>query len=275
MALADSSGVMSLVNAAMCQLLGRSATELTGKRLTDIGLVARAEKEAIVGEATRAGSVEYWCERPDGTHAHLEVTATPITDGRRQVLQLRDVTEERDAVRRLQHLASHDPGTEVGNRSLLIERLSAALGGPGDGSDSGLALLFVDLDGFKRVNDVHSHATGDHVLRVIAQRLARMVRPVDTVARWGGDEFIVLVDGLQEDAAALALVRRIQKSICQQIIIDDTVVTVSSSVGVVFSRPGDILGVEDLLRHADAAMYVSKRQGRNRYSVFDASAHTA
>jgi diguanylate cyclase (GGDEF)-like protein len=136
-------------------------------------------------------------------------------------------------------------------------------------SGSTIALLFIDLDGFKRVNDDFSHEVGDFVLRAVAQRLLGVVRQHDCVVRWGGDEFIVMVHPLPEKRAAIDLAERIATALSTPFAVDDIQTGVTSSIGVAFSEPGDILDVEDLLRNADTAMYRAKREGKSSFAIFD------
>ena len=176
--------------------------------------------------------------------------------------------------RRYQRLASHDVLTGVGNRSMLLERLRhATTRSPEDRSL--MALVFVDLDGFKAVNDLHTHVMGDLVLTTVAQRLCSEVRQHDTVVRWGGDEFLVLLDRLLDEASALEVVRRLESSVAAPIAHLGRVVTVTASVGVVFHRPDDVIDSEEMVRRADAAMYRVKHSGRSDVAVFDAATDRA
>ena len=168
--------------------------------------------------------------------------------------------------RRFRDIAAHDPLTGIGNRSMLLARLEHALSVRPDGG-SRLALMFLDLDGFKPINDRHSHATGDHVLKTVAERIRAVVRPHDTVARWGGDEFLVLLEGLADDHAALAVVRRVIAVVAEPIQHLGEEVAVTTSVGVALWTAGDDVGTDEVIRHADAAMYQVKGCGGNAFAV--------
>jgi diguanylate cyclase (GGDEF)-like protein len=172
--------------------------------------------------------------------------------------------------RRFQHLAAHDPLTGVGNRSMLLERLRHALT-LAPRHRSLVALVFVDLDAFKRVNDQHTHLVGDLVLTTVAQRLRTAVRSHDTVVRWGGDEFLVLLDRLDDKAAGLEVVRRIESVVAEPISHLGHDVTMTASVGVVFHQPDEETDADELVRRADAAMYRAKRSGRSEFEVFNPS----
>jgi diguanylate cyclase (GGDEF)-like protein len=170
------------------------------------------------------------------------------------------------AERALVHRASHDPLTGVGNRAKLAERLEHALSVRAETRPL-MALTFTDLDGFKAINDRFSHAAGDRVLQVVAQRITTVVRAHDTVARWGGDEFLVLHERLRDDADVLEITRRIRDAVSAPIEWRGHQLEVTCSSGVAFCRPGDEVEAAELLRRADAAMYAVKHSGRNDVAV--------
>jgi diguanylate cyclase (GGDEF)-like protein len=165
-------------------------------------------------------------------------------------------------------LARYDPLTGVGNRSVLIDRL-AHLATARPGERPLLALAFVDLDGFKDVNDHYSHVAGDHVLQAVAHRVETVVRAHDTVVRWGGDEFLVLLESLADEADGLAVAERISTAIAEPMWYDEHEVTTTASLGVAFTAPDDHVDVDVLVRRADAAMYRVKRERRGGCAVFD------
>ncbi|HSS68638.1 MAG TPA: EAL domain-containing protein [Nocardioidaceae bacterium] len=166
------------------------------------------------------------------------------------------------------YLASRDPVTGLGNRSVVLERLERTLATTRF-RDRLTALLFIDLDGFKRVNDEHSHALGDQVLHALARRLEAAVETGDTVARWGGDEFIVLSHALDDHAAGVALAARIQDAVAEPLRVSGQSTGLTCSIGVVFIERREPSTVKELLRRADIAMYAAKREGRQRIFVFD------
>jgi diguanylate cyclase (GGDEF)-like protein len=182
----------------------------------------------------------------------------------RQDIERRETVEAqlRDRERQLQHLAFHDPLTGLANRQLFYERLSHAVGTRGD---QAVGVLFIDLDGFKEINDARGHQAGDTVLRVVAERLQAGVRGIDTAARFGGDEFAVLLESLADAAAARSAAERIIADVQQPIDITGIPVTVSVSIGIAVHEPGETGSADDVLRDADAAMYAAKATGKNRY----------
>jgi diguanylate cyclase (GGDEF)-like protein/PAS domain S-box-containing protein len=187
---------------------------------------------------------------PDGRPAWFAVSAQDITERRQAEQELRTLTDEL-AVR-----AAHDPLTGLANRALFEERLRAVLARDGrTGETSGI--LFLDLDGFKAVNDTYGHPVGDAVLRVVAGRLAATVRPSDTLARLGGDEFVVLVEGATPDGVA-ALADRLRAAVAEPLAVGDLDLTLRVSVGVAMSQ-GGTTAPTTLLARADRGMYAQKR----------------
>ena len=172
--------------------------------------------------------------------------------------------------RRYRHIASHDPLTGVGNRSMLVERLEVALTSRPD-DRSLVAVVFVDLDRFKEINDRYSHDAGDHVLKVVASRIKASVRPHDTVVRWGGDEFLMLLEDIESEGAALTVAQRITAAVAQPLRRFGYDLSVTASVGVTLRPAAAQIGVDELITRADAAMYKAKRGGGNAYAVSPAA----
>lgn len=188
--------------------------------------------------------------------------------GRQREAELRQQIRERmEHERQLERLAHYDPLTGVPNRVLLFDRLAQALG-RAKREQGLLAVCFLDLDGFKPVNDSLGHAVGDRVLVEATRRIREAVRVDDTVARVGGDEFVVLLVGLEAAEECVVSLQRILERIAQPIHIDDHVLQLSASIGVAL-YPDDEEDGETLLHHADQAMYLAKLAGRNRFHLFD------
>ncbi|MGA7673019.1 MAG: GGDEF domain-containing protein, partial [Nitrolancea sp.] len=166
----------------------------------------------------------------------------------------------------LQHQAFHDPLTGLPNRALFSDRLEHATARTMRGGSS-VAVLFLDLDGFKRINDLHGHAVGDLLLKAASGRIQDTVRAGDTVARLGGDEFVVLLEDLVELDVAQQVAHRLTSNLARPFIMSDMVYTISVSIGISFCPTGESLS-GDLLREADRAMYQAKATGTGRYEVF-------
>jgi diguanylate cyclase (GGDEF)-like protein/PAS domain S-box-containing protein len=203
----------------------------------------------------------------------LEITASnrlddPAIGG--IVCNCRDVSERVEAVERLAHQAMHDSLTGLANRALILDRLGHALA-RADRSDRACALLFLDLDKFKLVNDNMGHSAGDELLITVADRLKSVIRPGDTLGRLGGDEFIILAEDLAEVSSAMFIAERIQRALLPSIVLQGRDVTVACSIGIAMSdgqRP------EALLQEADIALYRAKERGRNRCELYEPGMRT-
>jgi diguanylate cyclase (GGDEF)-like protein len=172
----------------------------------------------------------------------------------------------------LSRQAFYDQLTQIPNRSLFTDSVGKALSRV-PASKRPIAALFVDLDGFKEINDTYGHAVGDQVLNAIATRLRNQLRKLDMAARLGGDEFALLLDGMRHHSDANVVAQRVVELLRKPIPLSERiVVTVGGSVGVaVVDDPADVPPVEELMRRADMAMYLAKRQGKGRYVIFDRS----
>jgi len=209
----------------------------------------------------------------DGREHLLEITRIRLLnqDGSpRGIVGLAaDVTERMEHQKQLEHIAHYDPLTGVPNRVLLADRMAQALARTK--RERGLmAVCYIDLDGFKPVNDNFGHEAGDKVLVEITRRIKETVREDDTVARLGGDEFVVLLVGLQMPEECVGSLQRLLERINQPIAVQGAVLNISASIGVAL-YPEDEQDADTLLRHADQAMYVAKQSGKNRYHLFDAA----
>jgi diguanylate cyclase (GGDEF)-like protein len=217
--------------------------------------------------------------RKDGSEFDVEVTSHPLTwDGRAARLVLAsDVTARTRLETELTRQALHDPLTGLGNRTLFRERVVAALaraarnGGAVNGA--GVAVLFLDVDHFKTVNDSLGHGAGDALLTTVAQRLLNATRGCDAVARLGGDEFAVLVDGVAGSDEAAVVAGRILEAMRRPVALEGAEVTVGVSVGIATSAHAET--AEALLRDADVAMYRAKARGRGEFLVFEPAMHVA
>ncbi|UUY06284.1 EAL domain-containing protein [Svornostia abyssi] len=183
-------------------------------------------------------------------------------------VQLGRVIERDQHQRDLAYRALHDELTGLPNRTLLLEHVATAQA-RARRSGEVLALLLLDIDNFKLTNDALGHETGDQMLRAVGERLSTGMRAMDIVARFGGDEFVILCEGLKDEDEADALARRVQFLLQQQVSVDDRWMSVSASIGIAIGSGGE--AAEDLLRDADTAMYAAKRRARGTTARFDAS----
>jgi diguanylate cyclase (GGDEF)-like protein len=198
---------------------------------------------------------------------HVSVVREDSGQPRYCIAQIIDLTDRRRAEKRLAHQALHDPLTGLPNRALFDSRLLVALN-RGDRYRNRLAVMFVDLDNFKVVNDSLGHGVGDELLVAVSSRLVGAVRNVDTVARFGGDEFVVLAEDLTDETQAVMVAQRLLSAFETPFVVAGQELFVGASVGIALSgRDGAV--PEDLVRDADVAMYRAKSKGRGRYEVFD------
>ncbi|MCB1500193.1 MAG: diguanylate cyclase [Bauldia sp.] len=266
-----------VVNSAMCQLMGRSFDEMVGRfdvdfvpadqaavfRAVDVSIIETGEpneNEEVITDGN--GDIRTIITRKQ---------ALRLPDGTRLVVGcITDITELRRAEQQVRYHAEHDHLTGLANRGLFQRSLREAILRVSPGGES-IALLLIDLDGFKEVNDVNGHAAGDHVLITTARHLRDLADPRDIVARLGGDEFAIIQCGMDQPAMAIRLARSVVKRLSIPIASTGGDLSVSASVGIAVV-PGDPLGDDLLLRRADLALYGAKRGGRNTWRLFDPTA---
>jgi len=191
-----------------------------------------------------------------------------------RVWSFRDVTEHRVLQQELIRQAFHDALTGLANQALFRDRVDHAVARM-ERNDSRLAVLFIDLDDFKTVNDSLGHTVGDELLVAVTDRLGRHLRAADTAARLGGDEFAVLIEDLDDEASAIGVAERIVASLREPMTLASRAVAVSASVGIAFGKAGAGLDADALLRNADLAMYTAKGRGKSCYRVFAPEMHLA
>jgi diguanylate cyclase (GGDEF)-like protein/PAS domain S-box-containing protein len=181
---------------------------------------------------------------------------------------IEDITKRKQAEEQLLHDAFHDTLTNLPNRALFFDRLRHAIARASRRANYHYAVLFLDLDRFKLINDSLGHNIGDQLLIMVAERLSSFLRAVDTIARLGGDEFVILVDEIGSIGEAVYIANRIQSELKQPFIINEHEVYTTASIGIVYNSD-EVQTPEDILRDADTAMYRAKRMGKDRYELFD------
>lgn len=269
------------VNDAARQQAGLAAGARIGGRAAlaalepGLPMLARTLAALAAGETNCSG--EFAFRRTDGALRDLAFNVVTMPDAAQRgrdlaVVVTLDVTERKQAMEQLQHRSLHDPLTGLPNRVLLTERLQQAMARARRARERA-AVLFVDLDGFKPINDGHGHAAGDALLVALARRLRGCVRASDTVARIGGDEFALVLGAVGDAAQALAVADKIRHAVARPCTHDGRPLRVSASIGVaVFPDHGATERV--LLRRADAAMYAAKAAGRDRVHLHDDAGDT-
>jgi diguanylate cyclase (GGDEF)-like protein/PAS domain S-box-containing protein len=271
----DRAGYIVHANRMTATLAGRRLETLVGMHgsqvfaQADPAEIARIDAEVLSTGQPKHGIVEK-VTRADGSKQYfeIEVLPNPDCDGRVAGLVVfgMDITERRLAEHRAEFLVTHDPLTGLWNRRALGERLEQALESYRT-TNRGCALLFVDLDYFKRANDTHGHEVGDQLLIQSAARLNGCVRPEDMVVRMGGDEFVVLLTEVSTAAEAVVVARRVRAALAEPFRIRGVVVTIGSSVGAA-NCPEHASTAQALMQAADSAMYEAKAAGRDTIRVY-------
>jgi diguanylate cyclase (GGDEF)-like protein/PAS domain S-box-containing protein len=279
----DDAGVVTDWNRQAEVAFGWSREEAIGQPVADLIIPERfrsshrqglqrfltTEKSAILGErlelyATTHDNREFpvelsvWCTRVGSTYAFSAF--------------IHDISERKHLEAELINQALHDPLTGLANRTLLLDRIAHALTRSGR-SGSPTTLLFLDLDGFKTVNDSLGHAVGDKLLIAVAERLGAGLRPTDTIARLGGDEFAILLEDTGTEAAT-PIAERLGRSLATPFDVGGREVLARASIGMATGAPGQ-RAADELLRDADLAMYMAKRKGKGGHAIFEAAMHTA
>jgi diguanylate cyclase (GGDEF)-like protein/PAS domain S-box-containing protein len=284
-AVVDRAGTIVAVNAAWEQhRMERNGTPGTCGvgasylRVCDRAAASGMRDAEVAGEGLRAvlaGTLaqhtsDVACDVPADGMLYYSLVMVPLSGSEGgAVISYSDITERKLLEVAAGHRATHDVLTGLPNRTLLFERLEHALSVRGEPV---VAVLFMDLDGFKLVNDGYGHDAGDAVLRALAHRLAKHVRPSDTVARLAGDEFVVLCEGLPQAQEAYQLAERIIAEIAEPFVVGDTSIALGASIGVALAGE-NAASAADLLRAADQAMLDAKSHGRNRFVVYDPDVH--
>ncbi|MGM0983323.1 MAG: putative bifunctional diguanylate cyclase/phosphodiesterase [Pseudomonadota bacterium] len=264
-------GRILAANPAACRIFGCTESDIL--RLGRNGLVDTADPRvtAAVEERKRTGSFsgELTMRRHDGERFPAELSTSVFQTHSGEVrtsMLIRDVTERKRNETQLAYLAQHDALTGLPNRLLLTDRLNLAIA-QAERAGTSLALMFLDLDRFKQVNDLMGHELGDQVLHQAAQRLKACVRASDTLSRQGGDEFLIVLPTIDSPEAAVPVARKLLDTLVTPFSLGDREMVLSGSIGIA-CYPEDGTDADSLLRNADAAMYVAKDLGRNRYQFY-------
>jgi diguanylate cyclase (GGDEF)-like protein/PAS domain S-box-containing protein len=265
------------VNRALCEIVGYRAEMLLTKTFQDISHPDDLEADLEYVRQMLAGEIQTYSMEKRYLHAdghvvwiNLSVSLARGGDGRPMhfVSQIENITGRKQAEERLLHQALHDALTGLPNRVLLYDRLEQALSRRERHHDSSMAVLFLDLDRFKLVNDSLGHDTGDRLIVEVAQRLREVLRPTDTIARIGGDEFVILVEDLDDRDEATTLAERVRAAVGVPFRLKEGNVVPSVSVGIAFAEEHHH-SPQQLLREADTAMYRAKERGKDRYEIFE------
>jgi diguanylate cyclase (GGDEF)-like protein/PAS domain S-box-containing protein len=277
----NADGIVTYQSPSIERVLGYRVDEVEGRRFDWlISEQDRSRLEQLTATegsgATEAHTIECSLTHRDGTSLRFEIQHTDLLHDEHVhgvVLNSRDVSERKAFEDQLQHQAFHDPVTNLANRALFSDRVEHALVRAQRGF-ADIAVLFIDLDDFKTVNDSLGHAAGDLVLQEVGRRLKLAVRPTDTVARFGGDEFAVLLDGVADSSESADAASRILRALESPLEIDGKQVSPRASMGIyLVDRQSEAPEAAELLRNADVAMYMAKRDSKGSYRVFEPTMH--
>jgi diguanylate cyclase (GGDEF)-like protein/PAS domain S-box-containing protein len=281
MALVSTDGRWLSVNPALCKLLGYTDSELLAldlqsiTHIEELGESLTAIYNMVEGRAVTSRRSCRFIHKNKST-VWATVSMSSVLDDAGQpmhfILQAQDITERKIAEEQLHHAAFYDSLTSLPNRALFTDQLELAIRRSHDYPDHVVAVLFLDLDRFKNINDSLGHVVGDQLLKAVAGRLSGCVRSQDTVSRFGGDEFAVLLNGVDGVKEVMGIVERILGDVEKPYKLSGYEVVTSTSVGITLSTIGYEC-TEDFLRDADTAMYRAKEKGKGRFEVFDKFMH--
>lgn len=274
--LTDPDFVIVVVNAAFSQITGCPIDEAAGCKVESLfpdqgtAFLSQAVLVALDQFGQWQGETALTNKRGDAVELVLKISAIRGERGavRRYIFLISDITELKTYQRQLESMARYDALTGLPNRVLLGDRLDQAMR-QAERNRKRLAVLFLDLDGFKQVNDTLGHESGDQLLRIITHRISEELRDSDTFSRFGGDEFVIVLPELEKQETADDVVRRILAAVARHVLLSGRQVDITASIGLTFYPQKDDLDADQLLRQADQAMYAAKQQGRNGYQYFD------
>jgi diguanylate cyclase (GGDEF)-like protein/PAS domain S-box-containing protein len=261
-------------NREFIRLFGYSLDECIGADIHDLIIPdeRRHEREMLLHTVASEGraSLETVRRTRSGEDLDVSVVVTQVVlgpDAMGTLVAYRDIRPQKRAEARLQHTALHDPLTGLANRALFLDRLTLTMARLERRPDRNFAVVFLDLDRFKQVNDTYGHAAGDVLLLTVTERLRACLRPQDTIARFGGDEFALLLDDVGSPGDIAGVLGRIQDAIQRPVDAGEAEILVSASMGIALSGDG-FSGVDELMQRADQAMYAAKANGKARHEFF-------
>ncbi len=265
---------------AAVRVLGHQVADWIGRQFLELvhpDDLAKGQQlfEKVAGQHGAEAVAELRARHSDGSWRSIDLVVRNLLDDAAVggiVVNYRDVTEQKALEQELKHQAFHDPLTGLANRALFADRLAHALSRSARRPGS-VAVLFLDLDDFKTVNDSLGHGAGDALLVVVAERIRRCLRASDTAARMGGDEFAIIIEEASDTAPTL-LADRILTALAMPYELDGRQLSIHASIGVAISMSGQ-QAADDLLRDADVSMYVAKAHGKNRVQIFEPAMHGA
>ncbi|GAB4323281.1 MAG: hypothetical protein Kow0059_18590 [Candidatus Sumerlaeia bacterium] len=269
----DTRGITTFVNHRMSELLGRDIQDIIGRHFCDF--VPRDEADEAQEKfqyllQKNAINMDFCFERPNGSFLWTIISSNPVYERDEfagTLVMLTDITDRKRAEAQLVYDAFHDHLTGLANRALFLEHLERSLARSRAARNYLFAVLFIDFDRFKLINDSLGHAVGDQILIAAAQRLRSILRAGDLLARLGGDEFIILLDDIKEPGEAPEIARRIHTAFNEPFEAADQEIYLTASIGIAYSA-ASYQSADEVLRDADTAMYRAKTTGKSRHTVF-------
>jgi len=276
----DAEGRILRMSHCVSQILGYDEQEMRGRLLSDFYVEHEGRDKLLAAIRENGGSVSRFevavCHK-NGETVWCSVNARFSHDADGKIIGVeglsRDITEHHRLEQQLRHIARHDPLTGLLNRAAFTEQVALSLARARRGA-GGLGLLFLDLDGFKEINDGCGHDVGDLMLQEVAHRLTQDLRETDVAGRFGGDEFLLLLEGSQQDGGCMAAAERLVSSLREPFHLCGKKHCISVSIGVA-QYPEDGSTPEDLLRHADLAMYIAKSGGKDGFHHYGEDSYTS
>jgi diguanylate cyclase (GGDEF)-like protein/PAS domain S-box-containing protein len=271
----DNQSRFVIANRAVAADLGLQPSDLIGKTDFELHPARLAKKffsdeQSVIASGEPMIDIEEFVITVSGAKKWFSTSKVPLRNEQHEVIGIvgicRDITDRKRAEDQIHFMAQHDALTALPNRILLMDRLSQALL-RAQRSNGRVTVIFIDLDNFKVVNDSLGHNAGDRLLRTVADRMVECVRATDTVARIGGDEFVILLNDDSDRPDASAVIKKIRAAICEPISIEGQLFHVTSSMGIA-AYPNDGQDADSLLMNADAAMYRAKETGRDRIQPY-------
>lgn len=276
MLIVDEEGIISEANQRVEEVFGSAKNSLVGKRVES--LIPQRFREqhtkklrhSFITNKNRElmNDVELYALDKDNNEIPVEISLsyTMRNEKKYAIVILRDITEKKQAEERIQYLAQYDQLTKLPNRALFNDRLQHSIE-RAQRNKNKVGLMFLDLDGFKNINDSLGHQAGDELLEIIAERLSNIMRTEDTVARFGGDEFTIILEDLEHSDHAAVAAKKVLQTVGEIIHLSGHDVTVGVSIGISI-YPDNGIDINSLIKNADTAMYQAKKQGKNCYQFY-------